>query len=234
MITDRKVKYSLVFVFVWVFTYYMMSAPTSAVDTEMFQFKQEVVDGSNKFRLLRPDGSSASYSDALQLLESSDSSFRQQLIDVLHQQQRVTPAFFWECPPFSLNTLNVVPFEFVILPAPVLLTRQPDKESFGEKFQHGSAAVAFPSLGGDAMLIAPVPQEGVDDRAYMHLASFIHNANQQQVDAMWLTVAHTIRKQLNSSHRKIWLSTSGAGVQWLHVRLDSRPKYYNWQEYINM
>jgi hypothetical protein len=24
----------------------------------------------------------------------------------------------------------------------------------------------------------------------------------------------------------VWLSTAGAGVAWLHVRLDDRPKYY--------
>ncbi len=24
----------------------------------------------------------------------------------------------------------------------------------------------------------------------------------------------------------VWLSTAGAGVSWLHVRLDDRPKYY--------
>lgn len=29
----------------------------------------------------------------------------------------------------------------------------------------------------------------------------------------------------------IWLSTSGLGVYWLHVRLDTRPKYYNHDEY---
>ena len=26
--------------------------------------------------------------------------------------------------------------------------------------------------------------------------------------------------------RPVWLSTAGAGVSWLHVRLDDRPKYY--------
>ncbi len=25
----------------------------------------------------------------------------------------------------------------------------------------------------------------------------------------------------------VWLSTAGAGVSWLHVRLDTRPKYYH-------
>ena len=28
-----------------------------------------------------------------------------------------------------------------------------------------------------------------------------------------------------------WLSTAGMGVYWLHVRVDSRPKYYRYQGY---
>jgi len=31
--------------------------------------------------------------------------------------------------------------------------------------------------------------------------------------------------------RRTWLSTSGLGVGWLHVRLDSRPKYYTYEPY---
>ena len=27
------------------------------------------------------------------------------------------------------------------------------------------------------------------------------------------------------------MSTSGMGVSWLHIRLDFRPKYYNWKPY---
>ena len=28
-----------------------------------------------------------------------------------------------------------------------------------------------------------------------------------------------------------WLSTAGMGVSWLHVRLDSQPKYYGFAAY---
>ena len=31
--------------------------------------------------------------------------------------------------------------------------------------------------------------------------------------------------------RPLWLNTSGAAVAWLHVRLDSSPKYYRHREY---
>ncbi len=32
-------------------------------------------------------------------------------------------------------------------------------------------------------------------------------------------------------HTPLWLSTAGGGVAWLHVRLDSRPKYYGYSPY---
>jgi hypothetical protein len=30
---------------------------------------------------------------------------------------------------------------------------------------------------------------------------------------------------------KIWMSTCGTGVYWLHLRLDSKPKYYTYAPY---
>ena len=217
----------------WVLLFFFMSE----IDTkqvESFHFSHGVVDGITKVRLLNANGHAASYGEALALMESSDSFFRDMLTDVLSAQQQEVPAYFWECPPFSVDTLGDVPFEFVIIPANVLLTRSPDKFSFREKFAAGEpgGAVTFPSLGGDALLVAPVPKRGVDDDVYMHLATFVSHANKEQVDRLWLTVAHTIRQLMSTTSDKIWLSTSGAGVQWLHVRLDSRPKYYNWREYI--
>ena len=241
-----KVVYPLVFgVAIWILmsTIFATQGTHMEIDEFSFHFSNEVMDGASKFRLFHPDGSPASYSTALDLLEAQDSSFRQLLTNVLQEQHRVMPAYFWECPPVSSTTLTSVPFEFVILPADVLLSRRPDRKSFAEKFLEekrlGEAAVAFPSLRGDAMLVAPVPREEsqaetVSDRAYMHLAAFVDAADVHQVDALWSTVAQTMRKQLGTvpAGEKIWLSTSGAGVQWLHVRLDSRPKYYNWHEYM--
>ncbi len=33
--------------------------------------------------------------------------------------------------------------------------------------------------------------------------------------------------------RPTWLSTAGHGVAWLHVRLDTRPKYYRYTPYVS-
>ena len=34
----------------------------------------------------------------------------------------------------------------------------------------------------------------------------------------------------------LWLSTAGGGVDWLHMRLDKRPKYYRhlpWRDWVS-
>ena len=33
------------------------------------------------------------------------------------------------------------------------------------------------------------------------------------------------------SEKPLWLSTAGGGVAWLHLRIDSRPKYYSHRPY---
>jgi hypothetical protein len=37
--------------------------------------------------------------------------------------------------------------------------------------------------------------------------------------------------QQRVSASPLWLSTAGMGVSWLHLRLDSRPKYYRHRSY---
>ena len=53
-------------------------------------------------------------------------------------------------------------------------------------------------------------------------------------------VRHDVLRVLGDAvHEKIsdaplWVSTNGAGVAWLHVRLDSTPKYYSYRPYTKL
>ncbi len=49
----------------------------------------------------------------------------------------------------------------------------------------------------------------------------------------WRRVAHESLTALQSRApgRKLWLSTAGQGVEWLHFRIEDTPKYYSYQEY---
>lgn len=155
-----------------------------------------------------------------------DSSFR----DVFVSQLGLAPfaAFRWETPPVSVQTADR-PFEFVLLDSPSL-QRPADPRAFADPLRRrpvGRSVVAFPSLGSDALLV--VPSEEVGPSAYSHLAAFSRLAPRQQQHELWETVGREMEARL--SDRPLWLSTAGAGVPWLHVRLDTAPKYYRHEPY---
>ena len=136
-------------------------------------------------------------------------------------------AFRWETPPVSALTASR-PFEFVVLDSPDL-ARRPDPDAFVEHFQcqPHSDVLVFPNLGGDAIMVVPRPVAPAS--AYGHLAAFVRDAPERQQDALWQAVGDAMARRMSA--RPVWLSTAGAGVSWLHVRLDDRPKYYGFAPY---
>lgn len=146
-------------------------------------------------------------------------------------------AFFWECP--AVNALTVArPFEYV-------LTQRPDgfddadPSAFATHFTGtpGAATCTFANLTRDATLVAPtgdpVLAEGATRASYGHLAVFCGTAPERQLVALWAAVGKALHRALfdQPGEPLVWLSTEGSGVPWLHVRLDSRPKYYHHAPY---
>ena len=164
------------------------------------------------------DGTPISVQAGLTALRD-DPTVRDQLIDVLGAAP--FRAFFWEMPPVTDATADR-PFEFVLVDSPALARVRPDRAPFSAKFDGASPVAVFESLGGDARLIAPQPLG--EESAYPYLAAFVRAAPPAQVDALWRVVAEEMLVAIGPEPR--WLSTSGLGVSWLHVRIDQRPKYY--------
>jgi hypothetical protein len=138
------------------------------------------------------------------------------------------PAFRWETPPVTSSSV-ARDFEFVLLDAPGL-DRAPDADAFAGQFRAAGKdqlVLAFPNLGGDAVLVVPCPSGPAT--AYVHLAGFVRHAPEAQVHELWRVVGAAIESRLGA--RPTWLSTAGMGVSWLHVRLDSAPKYYGFTPY---
>lgn len=130
-------------------------------------------------------------------------------------------AFRWETPAVSVGTQSR-PFECVLIDDP-RLQRRPEPQAFASYFRGGDAdMLSVPNLGRTSDLV--VPRGIASEDTYVHLASFLRAAPQTQVDALWRCVADTVLRSL--SDRPLWLSTAGAGVAWLHVRIDRVPKYY--------
>jgi len=135
-------------------------------------------------------------------------------------------AYRWETPPLTITNIHR-DFECVVLESPELVTT-PDVGAFAEHFPRAKNDIAvFPNLGNNALLIAPCPVD--THSAYGHLAAFIRHAPERQIHAMWQRIGETMLDRL--TRQPIWLNTAGAGVSWLHVRLDSQPKYYRYAHY---
>lgn len=161
------------------------------------------------------------FRQAMEALVDS-AAFRELLLDAL--SGAAFTAFRWETPPVTTATAGR-PFEFVLMDAPEL-DRPPETSAFRERFTD-AAVVDFRNLGGDALLVVPCPR--ADAGAYVHLASFVRRAPAAQVHAFLQAVGEAVLDRLGAD--PLWLSTAGDGVAWLHVRLDSRPKYYTYLPY---
>lgn len=154
----------------------------------------------------------------------SDADFRSMFNSVLAKAPYA--AFRWETPAVTAASVSR-PFEFVLLDSPEL-ARRVDPSAFAEHFSQGVNGVAvFPNLGKDAIMVVPCPL--TESSAYGHIAAFVRLAPDSQRHALWQLVASAMTRRLGD--KPVWLSTAGAGVSWLHVRLDDRPKYYGFGPY---
>ncbi len=189
----------------------------------IYQAKAENVSaGIRRVRVYRRD-QPLPYSAAIDLW-SSDGDFlgwfNQLLADLPF------PAYFWECPPITTACAGRE-FEFVVAESSNLERVEADPAAFADEFARAPTdrmIVTLPNLGGDATLLIPRPM--TEWSAYGHLAAFVRQAPQDQVQALWQAIGATLAGRLGE--RPVWLSTAGLGVSWLHVRLDSRPKYYRY------
>jgi hypothetical protein len=133
-------------------------------------------------------------------------------------------AFRWETPALCLSSRAQV-FECMLIDAPELLVA-PNSQPFAAHFRGAASAdvVSFSNLRKDALLV--VPTAHAQALNYAHLAAFLRHAPMPQQDRFWQVVGEQLSARL--SHVPVWLNTAGAGVAWLHMRLDSSPKYYRY------
>lgn len=126
-------------------------------------------------------------------------------------------AVFWETSP---SVTGDEPFEQALVPAPGLARMRSDPQAFAEHLSGG--VCAFDNLRGDTRLIAP-PETG----NYPHLLAFLRSAEEPLIHELFILMAAEIAQWWADPTREVlWVSTHGAAVPWLHVRLDPRAKYY--------
>jgi hypothetical protein len=192
----------------------------------MWQSKIEVLeDGHIRRMTLERNGSPATYAQVIHGWKS-DPEFRAFYISLLADAP--FEAMFWEAPPVTRSSPEQ-PYEFVLVNSPALATATPDTAAFAAAFSvsNDGSVVTFENLGGDALLVAPCPAGPAC--VYPHLAAFVRGAPEAQRHELFITLANAIERRI--SDKPLWVSTSGLGVYWLHIRLDSRPKYYTFRPY---
>ena len=166
-----------------------------------------------------------SYLEVVQLWQN-DQEFQQFFINLLCQSPFT--AYRWETPP--VNNKNCEnPFEFILYSSPSLV-RLPQKQAFVEYFSQANSngIVTFENLGKDATLIVPTHHD--NEPNYVHLASFLRHAPLSQTQALWSQIGYIMAQKIQQDYPS-WLNTAGAGVAWLHIRIDRQPKYYHYQPY---
>jgi len=138
------------------------------------------------------------------------------------------PALFFETRPVCTADADER-FEHVLLESTALAAMPAEPQAFEQYFASSSCVdgvVTFENLAGDALLVAPAPAAELDGT---HLAAFLRSAVNNRRRALWRAVGRALATELGSAPR--WLSTSGLGVGWTHVRIDKRPKYYQFTPY---
>ena len=103
-------------------------------------------------------------------------------------------------------------------------------------FRPSRDVVSFQNLRGDATLVAPCPTKMRNsDHHFSHLAGFMRHGKPSHVSSFWKVVGREAMSELKRrpAGSKLWMSTAGQGVSWLHFRIEDTPKYYSFAEYKN-
>ena len=167
-------------------------------------------------------GLSGSFGDVFTRLADGDEDIRHLLEASLTSEWPIR----WELPPLTGGDINR-PYQHQVVSAPEL-TRRANPSAFAEHFRPGQSATAFANLSGDARLVAPSPAGGCDAA---HLARFLATADDASRRAFWQSVGAEVLQHVADATAPRWVSTAGAGVPWLHLRIDTRPKYIGHEPY---
>lgn len=214
-----------------------------------FQLQETPIDQeTRKFRIFTQTQDQKSYiylsnQDVVQYLKSPELSSVRNLLTQSIQNFDLAPGVFFESAPISSQNLHNLPFEFVLIGTKFFSTVKQETRVFqqhltdnnSEKFGfQANLTRKFYNLGRDAMLVVPRNPNypnlvGKENNYYSDLKSFLDSAEPAEIESFWITCGEALSERVDDS--KVWFSTSGLGVFYLHMRLDSRPKYYNYEPY---
>ena len=141
--------------------------------------------------------------------------------------------FYIEFNPITFNLMDYIIFEFVLIKTSGFETN-PDINTFGiEKLNTNSNDIIwFPNPSNTSLLVVPCYNHNYPIQEYIHIGKFIKSSNIKQkrnlIIKMFKLYFELLKKE---PENKLWLSTHGKGVGWLHIRIDKIPRYISWKFY---
>lgn len=136
-------------------------------------------------------------------------------------------AFYWEHPAVKKEFLEKK-YECILQRSRPLEDLPINENAFKDYIYLNEQATDFMNLGKNARLV--VPTKKTEKEIYNHLGKFIRLAKNKQILELFKSVGTSIIEEIEEG-KLIWLNTAGLGVIWLHIRMDTRPKYYKTKRY---
>lgn len=141
--------------------------------------------------------------------------------------------YYIEFSPIKYNSIEHNIFEFILLKTSGFASN-PDIKTFGiEKLNTNSNKIIwFQNPSNTALLIVPCYNHTYPIEEYIHIGKFIKSSNIKQKRKLIIKMFELYFKLLEQEpNNKLWLSTHGKGVGWLHIRIDKIPRYITWKSY---
>lgn len=139
--------------------------------------------------------------------------------------KNINNPFIWRTS--VINSKKDLPYKEEFIENNNLISNKHDLDTYNSYFKqkknkNKKYAINFNNFFGDTMLIIPTPQI---NKNYSNLFYFMKNASDKQQEEFWKEVVKQIKKLLKTN-KNLWVSTHGLGVNYLHIRICSYPKYY--------
>jgi len=151
---------------------------------------------------------------------ASQQDVRNIIIKIFKQSQ--FSSAYWQFPIYCKQTKNTqIQFDlYCTTPFRQANPRDFRNQFVGEKM---GDAIMFKNKSGDTDLISIVPtNDDVYDNYFSDIMNFMKNSHE--------SFQHSLLKKIGSEMLKktlpCYLSTHGKGVDWIHIRLCDKPKYY--------
>jgi len=131
-------------------------------------------------------------------------------------------AFYWEHPALN-NEFLTQRYECILQKSKSLGHRSINEKAFADFIHEEDEVVDFMNLGKNTKLV--IPTKKTDSETYNHLGKFLKLGAENQIIAVFQRVGKIVKQEIQE-RKLIWLNTAGGGVIWLHIRMDTKPKYY--------